>query len=191
MILGLILVMGLPYYQEVTLTPMWPDDQLEVSHRIGSFELKNQEGNVFSDRDLEGKIHVAGFFFTTCGGICGSLRENLRMVYEAFPNDPDVFVLFYSAMPEYDQVDVLARYGKRFDIDEKRWQLLTGDKRIIYQLARESYFADGKTEVNTFLHTEKFLLVDRQGYLRGVYNGTSRYEMTQLIEDLKALKRSK
>lgn len=184
----------LPFYDSADFTPRWPDDQRAAAgvgrHRIADFQFTNQQGVTVRRADLLGTIHVADFFFTSCPGICATLTRNLKRVQDAVT---DVTLISYSVTPDMDSPAVLAAYAEKFGIDNTRWHLTTGDKEATYQLARASYFADGLKNQNagseTFLHTENLFLVDGDGRIRGVYNGTRGVDITRLIEDIAILQR--
>ena len=186
----------LPFYTEASLTPQWIEDQSRKDsnlHRVGAFELTNQNGRVVRDEDFHGKIRVVAFFFTSCPGICSTMSSNLALVQEAFDANAKVRLLSFSVMPEVDTVSVLADYAVTYSVHPGKWDLLTGDRRLIYRLARQSYFADtemsGSEESEGIIHSEKLLLVDGNGHIRGVYNGTLAFDMRRLIEDVEILER--
>jgi protein SCO1/2 len=174
----------LPYYEGRDFTPRWAP----TTHRIGSFSLMSQTGSAFTDRDLAGRVHIASFIYTRCSAVCPTLVANLRRVDRAVA-DPRLRLVSYSVTPDLDTPGVLADFGREHSLDPARWSLVTGDRSQIYRLARESYFADDDriratiAEPGAFLHTEKVVLVDRDGRLRGVYDATQGFEMDKLIAD--------
>jgi protein SCO1 len=186
----------LPYYNTPDFTPQFfvTADQAHsgVAHTIGDFSLEDQDGNVITRNFVHGKIHVADFFFTSCGSICPKMTTNMMKVSEAFADDTGVVILSYSVTPWHDDVATLKEYATQRDIDSPQWRLLTGPKSEIYNLARQSYFAEqeiGYTKDSTeFLHTEHFILVDESGRIRGIYDGTMPVDVEQLISDINALK---
>ncbi|GAB3908826.1 SCO family protein [Larkinella knui] len=190
---------GLPYYNTPDFTPVFmkSENQLaeKVPHTIGRFSFKDQNGTIISQKAIEGKIHVADFFFTSCGMICPRMTKHLKLVEKAFPNAKDLVLLSYSVTPWIDSVARLKKYSQTNGIQSKNWHLLTGRKSEIYQLARQSYFAEeelGYSKDSTeFLHTEHFILVDRQKRIRGIYNGTLELEIQQLIADIKTLQQER
>ncbi|GIR30445.1 MAG: SCO family protein [Candidatus Neomarinimicrobiota bacterium] len=162
-------------------------------HKIPDFEFLDQEGKVFSNKDLDGKIYIADFFFTSCAGICPIMTRNMFKIQQEFFNDSFVKIVSHTVHPEKDSVAVLNEYAKLNNIDSKKWHLLTGDKKELYDIARKGYFAVSKVDDNiqdAFIHTENFILVDNNQRIRGVYNGTLPYEITRLIEDIYFLKQS-
>ena len=163
----------LPFYSDVELTPSWSP----VAHRVGAFKLTDQRGQAFTDADLAGKVYVASFIYTRCSLVCPVLVKGLRQVQKETAGT-GIEIVSYSVTPDIDTPDVLATFGQERGIDPTRWHLLTGDRQTIYGLARTSYFADDARVQSTladpdaFLHTEKLVLVDQKGRLRGVYDGT-------------------
>lgn len=180
----------LPFYNTPDFTAVWHAE--EVSHKLAPFQFQNQDNKSIDEKDLLGKIHVANFFFTICPSLCPRLMESMQKVSQAFPSDSIVWIMSYSVMPNRDSVSVLKNYAITHKINTPKWNLLTGDKKAIYQLARKSYFADENLGVqrkeNDFLHTENFILVDKQLRIRGIYNGTIPLDIEHLIEDIKVLK---
>jgi len=161
-------------------------------HQIRPFKLINQENQLFTERDIEGKICVADFFFTTCPGICLKMTNSMYDIQKEFFNDDEILLLSHSVTPEKDSVPVLKQYAKEKKVDFKRWKLLTGNKNEIYDLGRKYYFVEEDEGVkkgnDVFLHTENFILIDKQRHIRGIYNGLDPYSMQNLISDIKILK---
>ena len=185
----------LPYYNTADFTPHWINDKdavsKEIDHHIGKFSFSDQEGNIVNDQTVKGKIHVANFFFTTCSSICPRMTLNLQSVQKTFAKNNDVILLSYSVTPWIDSVTRLKKYADKYSIQPNKWHLLTGNTNDIYTLARQSYFAEEETgyskDSSEFLHTEHFILVDRQGYIRGIYNGTLALEAQRLEDDINIL----
>ena len=185
----------LPYYNEPTFTPLFLSDPTEVqnqiTHRIGDFSFLNQDSVLVNQGLIEGKTHVANFIFTSCGSICPLMTKNFKIVSDSLATNQEIVLLSYSVTPWIDRPYVLKNYKSANQIENKNWHFLTGDKSEIYSLARQSYFAEeelGFTKDSTeFLHTEHFILVDKDKRIRGVYNGTLAVEMSQLLEDIQVL----
>ncbi|MEO0337695.1 MAG: SCO family protein [Bacteroidota bacterium] len=185
----------LPYYISADLTPQWLSKE-EVAqglvHHIDSFEFTNQQGEIISKKNLEGKIYLANFFFTSCPGICPKLTANMEIVQNAFSDDEEVALLSHSVMPWIDSVGKLSVYADYNNVIPGKWHLLTGDVATINELARHSYFAEKEMGLlkdrKDFLHTENMILVDQNGHIRGVYNGTIEVEMKRIIKDINRLK---
>jgi protein SCO1 len=187
----------LPYYNTPEFDPIFISDVAEVTskvtHQIDNFSLTDQDGKSVTEKDIEGKIHVANFIFTSCSSICPKMTNHMKKVSDAFHGASDVILLSYSVTPWIDSVEMLNTYANEKKIDSKNWHLLTGSRAQIYTLARQSYFAEedlGFTRDSTeFLHTEHFLLVDKTKRIRGIYNGTLQLEIEQLIKDIDELKK--
>ncbi len=189
-------VTALPYFNTPDFTPTWPDkntSDFEQLHVIPSFSFTDQSGKAISNKSVENKIYVADFFFTRCGSICPKMTDNMGRVASAFMNDNNVAMLSHSVTPELDNVAILKQYAADKNIKNPNWHLLTGDKQAIYTIARRGYFADDETgftkDATQFLHTENFILVDRKGHIRGVYNGTLPFEVDNLIRHIKILEK--
>lgn len=190
-------VESLPYYNEPTFSPIFnlqPSEAAkQITHTIGDFSFLNQDSLIINQQFIQGKIHIANFIFTTCGSICPVMTKHLKMVSDSIGQHKDLVLMSYSVTPWIDQPHVLKQYQKLNKITNPNWQFLTGNKADIYNLARQSYFAEediGFSKDSTeFLHTEHFILVDKTKRIRGIYNGTLQLEMLQLIEDVKTLER--
>jgi protein SCO1/2 len=160
-------------------------------HRIGNFKLINQDGKIITMGNWEGKIVVANFFFTHCPVICPKMTNSLKKVNKIFENDQTVLINSFSVDPERDSAAQLKKYAGYFVINTGNWDLLTGDKKQIYKLARNSFMVvatDGDGGPEDFIHSEKLVLVDKQKRIRGYYDGSSNKETEQLITDIKKLK---
>ena len=179
----------LPYYDSPELTPRWS----ETDHHVEPFELTTQTGEPLRSSDLAGRVYVASFIYTRCSVVCPRLVQSLRQV-QAATAGTRAQILSFSVTPAQDPPDVLAQFGRDRNIDPAAWKLLTGSQDTIYRLARQSYFADDARLVlagaeGDFLHTEKLVLVDGDGRLRGVYNGTQPFDVERLIADIRVLAR--
>jgi len=189
------IVQALPYYNEASFTPQWltPNSiQVEAFHKIPSFSLTDQEGATITDKTFENKIYVADFFFTTCPGICLKMTSNMSVLQEEFKEDNNVLLLSHSVTPKSDSVAVLKEYALENGVISKKWHLVTGERSEIYDLGRNSYFVEedlGETKTNEdFLHTENFVLIDKNKHIRGIYNGLNKTAIQQLIVDIQTLK---
>ena len=183
----------LPIYNPADVNPELVDSTLQyVSkyHTIADFSFTNQNGKTITQKDYEGKIYVADFFFTTCGSICPKMTTNLVEVQKAIINNPKVMLLSHTVFPEVDSVAVLKAYAIKNGVDDSKWNLVTGDKKEIYTMARKSYLAVklGKpSQLYDMVHTENFVLVDAKRRVRGFYDGTKKEEIQRLIEDINFL----
>ena len=153
--------------------------------------MTDQHGKTVTHKDIEGKIHVANFIFTSCASICPVMTKHMKIIEGAFKDKPGVVILSYSVTPWIDSVPRLRKFALTNNITSPNWHLLTGNKSEIYTLARQSYFAEedlGFTRDSTeFLHTEHVLLIDKTKRIRGIYNGTLQLEIEQLKKDIDAL----
>ena len=185
----------LPFYSTNDFSPQWfspNSDEYKTIHTIAPFSLTNQDGKTITNKDFEGKIYVADFFFTTCPSICPILAKNMLSVQEKYKNDDAIKLISHSVMPWVDSVEVLKEYAINKNVISDKWHLITGDRDEIYDLARTSYFADEdfvKTkDESEFIHTENVLLIDKKGRIRGVYNGTLSLETKRLMRHIELLK---
>jgi protein SCO1/2 len=186
----------LPYYNEESFTANWltPGTKEEQEfHKIPDFSLTNQLGEKISQKTFENKIYITDFFFTTCPGICPQMTGNMFKIQEEFKNDNEILLLSHSVMPKTDSISALKKYAKYNGVIDDKWHLVTGDKNEIYSLGRDSYFVENdlgeEKSIDDFLHTENFLLIDKEKHIRGIYNGLNRASIAQLIIDIKALKK--
>ena len=185
----------LPYYNEESFTPNWltPGSKEERAfHKIPDFKLTNQLGEMVTQKTFDHKIYIADFFFTTCPGICPKMTGNMFKVQEVFRNDPEIVLVSHSVMPATDSVSVLKTYATKHEVIDNKWHLVTGNKSEIYSLGRDHYFVENDLgeakSIDDFLHTENFLLIDKQKHIRGIYNGLNSASIAQLIIDIKSLK---
>ncbi|AWG20488.1 SenC [Flavobacterium faecale] len=181
----------LPYYNTSDFVPFWETPEAETFHKIRPFNLVDQEGKVFSEKNLEGKITVVDFFFTSCPGICPKMTKSMSKIQEEFKNDNQIQLVSHSVTPDKDSVTVMAAYAKKNSIQYNKWKLLTGDKDEIYNLGRKFYFVEEDLGENNdssiFLHTENFVLIDKNRMIRGIYNSLDPNSMQALAEDIKVL----
>jgi len=158
-------------------------------HTIADFSLTNQNGNTITQDDYKNKIYVADFFFTTCITICPIMTKNMVTIQNRTKDD-DILLLSHSVTPTLDSVETLKNYAVEKGVDDSKWNLVTGDKKQIYELARKSYLAvktDGDGGPFDMIHTENMILVDKKKRIRGFYDGTNTEEIEQLLEDIKVL----
>ena len=188
----------LKVYNPAMLNPELVDSSLQgkgIGHRIQSFKLVNQLGDTITEKAFENKIYVTDFFFTTCTNICPKMSNQLVRVQESFKDNNDFMILSHSVTPEIDSVPILQAYADEHNADPEKWMLVTGDKQQIYDLARKFYFTLKPKEVEEyaediqgdFIHTNNFVLIDKQKRIRGFYDGTSKEEVDKLIEDINLL----
>ena len=165
-----------------------------VYHNIKSFQFINQDSVVVTNATFKGKIYVADFFFTTCRTICPIMKSQMVRVNEAIKDMPDVLIISHSIDPEYDTVGLLHDFAERLGAKSDKWIFATGQPRdYVFDLAQTSYFStamEDKSEPDGFVHSGAFLLIDKEGRLRGKYDGTKEDDVNRLIEEIKRLQRS-
>ena len=179
----------LPIYQPSDLNPALVDPAAlgHEDHRILPFTLLNQLGDTITEGEVQGDLLVVDFFFTRCATICPILTSNMKKIQDVLAAQSGVRLLSHSVTPVADSVSVLAAYGEANGVDPDRWWLLTGEKKEVYRLARQSYFAaldEGDGGLQDFVHTENIVLVDTLGRLRGFYDGTDLDEVNDLVSDV-------
>lgn len=191
-------VTTLPFYNDAKFTPNWlsPNDKLlDTFHRISPYSLTNQDGKTVTEKTFKEKIYVVDFFFTSCPGICPKMTDNMMILQDEFIDDNEVMLLSHSVTPERDSVPVLKRYADDKGIISNKWHLVTGTQDEIYRLGRKDYFVEEslglEKEEDDFLHTENFVLIDKNRHIRGIYNGLSKTSINQIIADIKTLKKEK
>lgn len=162
-----------------------------VYHTVGEFSLTDQYGQIVTNKTFKNKIYVADFFFATCKTICPKMTLELTRVQEKFEINDDVLIISHTVNPEHDNVQVLSEYSKKYRAKQNKWFFVTGDKKQIYDLARNSYFItamQGNGGADDFIHSEKVVLIDKDKRIRGYYDGTDQSEMSKLIDDIQVLK---
>jgi len=185
----------LPVFQPAKINYELVDQSLrhiKKFHKIGPFSLTNQNGLKVTEQDYRNNIYVADFFFTTCQGICPKMTANMGLIQEAIKEDSQVKLVSFSVTPEIDSVAQLKKYALEKGVIDTKWNLLTGEKKHIYELARKSFFAaknDGDGNNNQLIHTENFILIDPDKRIRGFYDGTDSNVMKKLIADIKILQK--
>ena len=183
----------LPIYNPAMVNPELVDSTIQYvarNHTVADFSFTNQNGKTITQENYKGKIYVADFFFTTCGSICPKMTTNMVRIQKAVSSNPGVLLLSHTVMPETDNVLVLKKYALENGVNDLKWNLVTGDKKKIYTMARKSYLAVklGKPEEQyDMVHTENFVLVDAKRRVRGFYDGTNPDEIDRLIDDIKWL----
>lgn len=184
----------LKIYNPNDVNPQLVDTDLRhvtKNHTIKDFELINQNGEIITNKNYENKIYIADFFFTRCTNICIAMAYNMSELQEFYKNDDDIMFLSHSVTPTIDSVAVLREYADNKGVIDGKWNVTTGDKKHIYELARKSYFAvieDGDGGEDDFIHTEQFILVDKEKRIRGYYDGTEKEDMEKLKKDVALLK---
>ncbi|MGB1231295.1 MAG: SCO family protein [Winogradskyella sp.] len=184
----------LPVYQPAMVNEEMVDSTIQYKkkyHKIADFSLTNQNGKTVTQNDYKDKIYIADFFFTTCPTICPIMTSHMYEIQQKFIDDDEVLLLSHSVTPKIDSVAQLKKYALKKGVNDKKWNLVTGDKKQIYALARKSYLAvktDGNGDKYDMIHTENFMLIDKKRQVRGFYDGTNPEAIEQLLEDIKTLK---
>lgn len=162
-----------------------------VDHTVGYFRLFNQDSTVITPKDLEGKVYVADFFFTSCISICPEMSKQMLRVHDQFKDRDSLQLVSFSIDPNYDTVAVLKNYSERLGVTSDKWHFLTGDEDEIYSLAFNSYLterpADDPEDENNILHSGAFILIDTKKRIRGVYDGTVPDQVDILMKDINNL----
>lgn len=183
----------LPIYNPADFTPELVDKSLQETsnnHTVADFKLINQNGEVITQEDYKDKIYITDFFFTRCPSICPIMTNNMVIIQKEFLNNRDIMMLSLSVTPDIDSIPVLREYATAKGVIDSKWNITTGDKKHIYELARKSYFAvveQGDGGMQDFIHTPNFILVDKKKQIRGIYDGTDDEEILRLIKDIHIL----
>jgi protein SCO1/2 len=183
----------LPIHNPTYFNPKLVDKSIRNvsdNHTIKDFNLINQNGIKVSSKDYENKIYVVDFFFTSCPSICPIMTNNMLLIQEEFIKNNDIMLLSISVTPEIDNVQVLKKYAIKKGVIDSKWNITTGSKKHIYELARKSFFAvldKGDGGLQDFIHTPNFILVDTKKQIRGIYDGTVEKEISRLILDINIL----
>ena len=178
--------------------PKWNQPEMDtVFHTIPAWKLTDENGKEFLGQSLKGKIYVADFFFTRCGSICPKMSTELTRLQDTFSEDDEVQIASFSVDPVHDTPEMLKEYAKKYDAKSGKWHFLTGTKTQIYPLAVKGYFipvADAseydkavKSPDETFIHSEKLILVDKEGHIRGFYDGTDKKDVDRLVLEIRVL----
>ena len=185
----------LPVYQPAEVNEKLVDSSIihvAKYHKISDFKLTNQNGKEITQANYKDKIYVADFFFTTCQDICPVMTKNMYQLQEELKNDNQILLLSHTVIPEVDTVEQLKEYAVENNVDDSKWNLVTGDKKQIYELARKSYLAVEDSNYNEYdmIHTENFMLIDKERQIRGFYDGTNSEDINRLLKDIEILKQS-
>ena len=185
----------LPIYQPASVNSELVDTTIihKINyHKISDFSLINQNGETVTQNKYDNKIYVADFFFTTCQSICPIMTKNMKDIQNKLIKDSEILLLSHTVFPEIDSVEVLKKYAVENEIIDSKWDLVTGDKKEIYDLARKSYLAAKDNSFGDYemIHTENFVLIDKKKQIRGFYDGTNKEEINRLYKDIKILKNS-
>ena len=185
---------SLPIYNPSNFNPELVDKSLQDKnqyHTVANFSLINQNGETITQETYKDKIYIADFFFTRCGSICPIMTNNMVKIQNEFLNDSEIMLLSLSVTPDIDSVSVLRDYANKKGVIDSKWNVTTGNKKHIYELARKSYFAvveKGDGGLQDFIHTPNFVLIDKKKQIRGIYDGTNSDDIERIIADIKNLK---
>ena len=184
----------LPFFNSAELEPEWISSSslsFKKIHKIYDFQFVDQDSNLVTNKDFDGHLYVTDFFFTTCPSICPKMTNNMLLLQDTYKDFSEVKFLSHTVTPWIDTVGQLKAYANKKGIISGKWHLVTGDENKIYEQARTAYFVEGKIgmqkEVDDFVHTENFVLVDANRRIRGIYNGTSDRDIDRLKEDIDTL----
>ena len=185
----------LPVYQPAEVNEKLVDSSIihvAKYHKISDFKLTNQNGKEITQANYKDKIYVADFFFTTCQDICPVMTKIMYQLQEELKNDNQILLLSHTVIPEVDTVEQLKKYAIENNVDDSKWNLVTGDKKQIYELARKSYLAVEDSNYNKYdmIHTENFMLIDKEKQIRGFYDGTNSEDINRLLKDIEILNQS-
>jgi protein SCO1 len=191
----LVLIVGF-YFFLTKVIPGYGKVALPVLNKVQAFSFLDQNGDRISNKDLNGKVYVAEFFFTTCPGICPKLNTNLRPVYEKYKNDSNFSILSHSVNPSIDTVGRLKHYADSMGVVAPHWIFLTGSKDSLYLAARLSYLLDDpKNNLSPideqFIHTQFFALVDKNGQVRSIVDGLKKDELLEMDNNIQELLKEK
>ena len=190
--LGIFGVLLATFYIVLMSTTDFAKEKLPVLSTVRPFSFQRQDGQMISEKNLPGKVYIVEYFFTTCKGICPKMNRNMKVIYEDLKREPDFMILSHTVDPETDSVARLKHYADSMGAAVENWWFLTGSKENLYKTARESYLLDNqenssKNIADQFIHTQFFALVDRNGQVRGIYDGLKQDEVQQLIRDTRLL----
>ena len=187
----LVLIIGF-YFMLTKIIPGFGKVSLPVLNKVQSFSFLDQDSERITNREVEGKVYIAEFFFTTCHGICPKMNTNLLAVYEKYKNEPDFLILSHTVDPYTDSVGRLKHYADSLGVDARHWIFLTGKKDSLYQAARASYLLDDPKNnfspiAEQFIHTQFFALVDKKGQVRSIIDGLEKSELSEMQHQIDEL----
>ncbi len=188
---------NLPIINPIDLNEEMVDSSMQrkgYGHTIQSFTLTNQFGEKFSSNELKNKVYVVEYFFTTCSTICPKMNQQMEWLQKEFHGNENFKILSFTVQPEIDSVPLLKEYAEEHNALKGQWHFLTGNKKLLYNLARKSFFVLKPTEAQNlgdansdFIHTNNFVLIDKNQQIRGYYDGTSAKEIDKLAKDIRKL----
>jgi protein SCO1 len=188
------------FYILLSFTKGFFDVKLPVMSYVQDFSFTDQNGQTVTQHNIDGKVYVAEYFFTTCKGICPKMNFNMKGVYDQFKNDKDFAIISHTSMPETDSVPLLKKYEEKMIGSNPhyaaKWYFVTGSKDSLYKMARQSYLLDNDKNNSenikeAFIHTQFFALIDKQKRVRGIYDGLKKDEIARLEKDISTLLKEK
>jgi len=195
--IGFFVLLFVGFYFVITrMIPEFSEKKLPVLSDVQPFSFVNQEGKTITEKDVQGKVYVAEYFFTTCKGICPKMNGNLLQIYQDYKSDPDFLILSHTVDPGTDSVQRMKHYADSLGADPKNWWFLTGRKDSLYKAARVSYLLDDPKNNNIspdeqFIHTQFFAVIDKNGQVRKIYDGLKKDEINSLKADIQKLLKEK
>lgn len=193
---GLCLFTSCNKHEKEKKLPILGEQRVEngdtIFHAIAPFQFVDQDSSIITNNTFKDKIYVADFFFTSCRTICPIMKTQMLRVYDSIQDMPDVLLLSHSIDPEYDTVALLHDYANRLGVKSDKWHFVTGPQEKIFNIAQTSYFStamEDETEADGFIHSGAFLLIDKDGRIRGKYDGTEENDVNELIDDIKTLRK--
>ncbi len=179
------------YFAEDSIATEGGQYKVTEAYTVPDFNLIDQDKKIITQQQLRGSIYVADFFFTRCGSICPKMSTQLTRVQEEFLNDPEVKIVSFTVDPKHDTAEVLKAYAQDYGAVAGKWRFATGPKDSIYALAQKGYFITAMEDTAhpvDFIHSDKLILIDKNGWVRGYYNGTDLKEVEKLITEIRVLK---
>ena len=186
-------ISNLPIYGRKVITETIIDEEIKIDtsdHTISNFSFINQNGKIVNNSTFNNSIYIADFFFTSCPTICPLMKSEMMRVYKKYENEENVKFLSHTINPNYDNVERLKEYSKKFNINSNKWHFVTGDINEIYEIGFKSYMvisSEDSLSPGGFLHSGAFLLVDKNRKIRGVYDGTNKVDINKLIDEIPIL----
>jgi protein SCO1/2 len=194
--IGFFVALVVAFFAALSYTiPGFSHPKLNPISNVQSFSFSDQDGKQFTNADVQGKVTVASFFFTTCTSVCPRMNNNLKAVYDEYFNEPDFMLLSYTCDPSKDSASRLKAYAQRMGLDTRKWVFLTGNKDSLYAMARHSYMIDDPKNTSDdetdFLHTQLIALVNKKGEVVKIYDGLKPSEITEMRKEIKKLLKEK
>ena len=162
-------------------------EDLPITGAVPDFEFTDSNGETITREDMEGKVWVADFIFTTCTMACPIMTGNMNIIHKSFKEDNNVRIVSISVYPEYDTPEILKEYASRYNANTDKWHFLTGPEESVKNIIKTGFKIGDYEDI--IFHSEKFALVDISGNIRGYYSGMKTEDMSKLKKDIKRLLR--